>query len=215
MHTSVYNLEKIKKEINNPKISIIAVSKTFGVDKILPLLHYGHLNFGENKIQEAEKKWSKIKSQFPLVKLHMIGKLQTNKVKHAVKLFDFIHSVDNLKLANKIKSEQEKIDRKIKIFIQVNIGNENQKNGILETELNDFYNHISRDLNLDVVGLMCIPPLNNQPEKYFKIIKQLNKKFNFHNLSMGMSSDYLTAIKFGATHIRVGTKIFGIRDKTS
>jgi pyridoxal phosphate enzyme (YggS family) len=215
MHTSVYNLEKIKKEINNPKISIIAVSKTFGVDKILPLLHYGHLNFGENKIQEAEKKWSKIKSQFPLVKLHMIGKLQTNKVKHAVKLFDFIHSVDNLKLANKIKSEQEKIDRKIKIFIQVNIGNENQKNGILETELNDFYNHISRDLNLDVVGLMCIPPLNNQPEKYFRIIKQLNKKFNFHNLSMGMSSDYLTAIKFGATHIRVGTKIFGIRDKTS
>jgi len=178
-------------------------------------LHYGHLNFGENKIQEAEKKWSKIKSQFPLVKLHMIGKLQTNKVKHAVKLFDFIHSVDNLKLANKIKSEQEKIDRKIKIFIQVNIGNENQKNGILETELNDFYNHISRDLNLDVVGLMCIPPLNNQPEKYFRIIKQLNKKFNFHNLSMGMSSDYLTAIKFGATHIRVGTKIFGIRDKTS
>ena len=215
MHTSVYNLEKIKKEINNPKISIIAVSKTFGVDKILPLLHYGHLNFGENKIQEAEKKWSKIKSQFPLVKLHMIGKLQTNKVKHAVKLFDFIHSVDNLKLANKIKSEQEKIDRKIKIFIQVNIDNENQKNGILETELNDFYNHISRDLNLDVVGLMCIPPLNNQPEKYFRIIKQLNKKFNFHNLSMGMSSDYLTAIKFGATHIRVGTKIFGIRDKTS
>ena len=215
MHTSVYNLEKIKKEINNPKISIIAVSKTFGVDKILPLLHYGHLNFGENKIQEAEKKWSKIKSQFPLVKLHMIGKLQTNKVKHAVKLFDFIHSVDNLKLANKIKSEQEKIDRKIKIFIQVNIGNENQKNGILETELNDFYNHISRDLNLDVVGLMCIPPLNNQPEKYFRIIKQLNKKFNFHNLSMGMSSDYLTAIKFGATHIRIGTKIFGIRDKTS
>jgi len=215
MHTSVYNLEKIKKEINNPKISIIAVSKTFGVDKILPLLHYGHLNFGENKIQEAEKKWSRIKSQFQLVKLHMIGKLQTNKVKHAVKLFDFIHSVDNLKLANKIKSEQEKIDRKIKIFIQVNIGNENQKNGILETELNDFYNHISRDLNLDVVGLMCIPPLNNQPEKYFRIIKQLNKKFNFHNLSMGMSSDYLTAIKFGATHIRVGTKIFGIRDKTS
>ena len=212
MHDSVYNLEKIKKEINNNKIKIIVVSKNFGVNKIVPLLNYGHLDFGENKIQEAENKWIDLKNKFPLIKLHMIGKLQTNKVKFAVKIFDFIHSVDNLKLAKKIKSEQDKINRNLKLFIQVNIGNEKQKNGILETELDDFYHQITKDLKLDVIGLMCIPPINDASGKYFKTMKQLNQKFNFHKLSMGMSSDYLNAIKFGSTHVRIGTKIFGIRD---
>lgn len=212
MHDSVYNLEKIKKEINNNRIKIIVVSKNFGVDKIVPLLNYGHLDFGENKIQEAENKWIDLKNKFPLIKLHMIGKLQTNKVKFAVKIFDFIHSVDNLKLAKKIKSEQDKINRNLKLFIQVNIGNEKQKNGILETELDDFYHQIIKDLKLDVIGLMCIPPINDASGKYFKTMKQLNQKFNFHKLSMGMSSDYLNAIQFGSTHVRIGTKIFGIRD---
>jgi len=216
MNTIVDSFEKIKLKISSLKpikpVNIIAVSKTFTLDHINPLVNHGHLHFGENKVQEAIAKWSNLKKENQNLKLHMIGKLQTNKVKFAVKIFDFIHSVDNLKLAKKIKSEQDKINRNLKLFIQVNIGNEKQKNGILETELDDFYHQITKDLKLDVIGLMCIPPINDASGKYFKTMKQLNQKFNFHKLSMGMSSDYLNAIKFGSTHVRIGTKIFGIRD---
>ena len=219
MHLTVQNLVNIKAEINsnlpnqkNHKIPrIIAVSKTFSMDKITPLIEYGHLDFGENKVQEAIKKWSDIKLSKSNLKLHLIGGLQTNKVKYAVKLFDYIHSVDSEKLAKKISQEQDKQNKKVKVFIQVNIGNEDQKFGadkLLVPELC----YYCKTLDLEVVGLMCIPPLNEPSEIYFKEMSELNKKLNLKELSMGMSSDYLDAIKNSATYVRIGSNIFGERN---
>jgi len=218
MHNTVKNLIEIADEIklnlkdsnisNLPKI--IAVSKTFEIDKILPLIDYGHIDFGENKIQEAVDKWTEIKSQNKNIKLHMIGKLQTNKVKFAVKLFDYIHSVDSEKLAKKIADEQSKIDKKIKIFIQVNIGNEKQKSGINKIELEDLVSYCKK-INLDVIGLMCIPPAGEDASIYFKEINLLNNSFDFNELSMGMSSDYIEASKNSASYLRIGSNIFGKR----
>ena len=194
--------------INLPKI--IAVSKTFKIDKILPLINHGHIDFGENKIQEAVDKWTEIKSNNSNIKLHMIGKLQSNKVKFAVKLFDYIHSVDSQKLAKKIADEQKKINKRIKIFIQVNIGNEEQKSGINKTELGNLILYCKK-INLDVVGLMCIPPADEDSSTYFKGIKLLNNSFDFTELSMGMSSDFIEASKNSATYLRIGSSIFGER----
>ena len=194
--------------INLPKI--IAVSKTFKIDKILPLIDHGHTDFGENKIQEAVDKWTEIKSNNSNIKLHMIGKLQSNKVKFAVKLFDYIHSVDSQKLAKKIADEQKKINKRIKIFIQVNIGNEEQKSGINKTELGDLILYCKK-INLDVVGLMCIPPVDEDSSTYFKEIELLNNNFDFTELSMGMSSDFIEASKNFATYLRIGSSIFGER----
>ena len=181
------------------------------MDKILPLIEYGHLDFGENKVQEAIKKWSEIKLGNNNIKLHLIGGLQTNKVKLAVKLFDYIHSVDSERLAKKISDEQQKQKKKVKIFIQVNIGNEEQKYGVNKLSVSEMYSYC-KTLNLEVVGLMCIPPLNEPSEIFFKKMNELNKKLNFKELSMGMSSDYLDAIKNSATYVRIGTNIFGQRN---
>ena len=216
MHTSVQNLieiqNKIKLEFENDKSTkIIAVSKTFGVDKIKPLIDCGHLDFGENKVQEAIDKWSDLKVQNPKIKLHLIGSLQTNKVKFAVKLFDYIHSVDSNKLAKKISEEQIRNKKKIKIFIQVNIGNEIQKSGIKIEELSNLYLYCKK-LNLDVLGLMCIPPYEKESEIFFKKLNLLNKELNLPELSMGMSEDYLKAIKNNATYVRIGSLIFGKRN---
>jgi len=218
MSISVKNLLNIENEIktnlgdlnikNNTKI--IAVSKTFKLDKILPLIKHGHIDYGENKVQEAIEKWSEVKKENSKIKLHMIGKLQTNKVKFAVKLFDYIHSVDNQKLANKISEESKKINKKIKIFIQVNIGDENQKSGINKNELNNLVS-FCKDSNLDLVGLMCIPPINIDPLEYFNEMNKLNQSFGFLELSMGMSSDYLLAAQNSATFLRIGSSIFGQR----
>ena len=218
MHNTVKKLLDIQHNIkiylnklninNNPKI--IAVSKTFTIEKILPLIDHGHIDFGENKVQEALQKWTEIKNLNSKIKLHMIGKLQTNKVKFAVKIFDFIHSVDSEKLAKKISDEQLKIDRKLKIFLQVNIGDENQKAGINKNNIDQFVSYC-RYINLDLIGLMCIPPANNDPETYFEEMNKLKKKLNFIHLSMGMSSDYLLAAKHSATFLRIGSSIFGDR----
>ena len=218
MHISVQNLINIENRIksnlsdlnitNLPKI--IAVSKTFKIDNILPLIEHGHLDFGENKIQEAIEKWTEIKNKKPELKLHMIGKLQTNKVKLAVRLFDFIHSVDSEKLAKKIADEQSKIKKKIKIFIQVNIGNESQKSGIDQFATKNLI-LFCKELGLDVIGLMCIPPVNIDPSNYFKEMNKINKSFEFRELSMGMSSDYLEATRNNATFLRIGSSIFGER----
>ena len=194
---------------NTPKV--IAVSKTFNLDKILPLIDYGHLDYGENKVQEALEKWSEIKLTKRDLKLHLIGKLQTNKVKQAVKVFDYIHSVDSEKLAKKIADEEDKQGKKIKIFIQVNIGNENQKSGINKNYLSDFY-QFCKILKLDVIGLMCIPPFDEDSKKYFQEMNLLNKKLNLKELSMGMSSDYLSALDHSATYLRIGSSIFGNRN---
>jgi len=218
MHQIVQNLVNIQKEIKsnlsnqkNHKIpKIIAVSKTFGMDKILPLIEYGHLDFGENKVQEAIEKWSEIKLSNNNIKLHLIGGLQTNKVKLAVKLFDYIHSVDSERLAKKISDEQLKQNKKVRIFIQVNIGNEEQKFGVDKSSVAELHSYC-KTLNLEVVGLMCIPPLNESSEIFFKEMNELNKKLNFEELSMGMSSDYLSAIKNSATYVRIGSSIFGQR----
>ena len=198
--------------MQNQKIipKIIAVSKTFKPDHILPLIEYGHIDYGENKVQEAVEKWTEIKANNNQIKLHLIGKLQSNKVKFALKLFDFIHSLDNEKLARKISDEQKNQNLKPKLFIQVNIGNESQKNGIHIKTLGEFYNYC-KELNLNVVGLMCIPPIEHDPEMYFLRMNYLKKKFKFKELSMGMSSDYLTAIKFNTTFLRIGSGIFGQR----
>ena len=219
MHQVVQNLIYIKEEIQQtlsdlkcdkvPKI--IAVSKTFGMNKILPLIEYGHLDFGENKVQEAIVKWSEIKANKSNIKLHLIGGLQTNKVKLAVKLFDYIHSVDSEKLAKKISEEQQKQNKKIKIFIQVNIGNEKQKFGVDKSSVAELYSYC-KTLNLNVAGLMCIPPLNEPSEIFFKEMNVMNKKFDFEELSMGMSSDYLDAVKNSATFVRIGSNIFGKRN---
>ena len=209
MHTTVKNLLDIETKINK-RAKIIAVSKTFQIDKILPLLDYGHNDFGENKVQEAIDKWTDVKKKYSKLNLHMIGKLQTNKVKFAVKLFDYIHSVDSEKLARKIADEGTKINKKIKIFIQVNIGNEIQKSGIIKNELSNLVS-ICKSINLDLIGLMCIPPENLDPTNYFKEMNALNKSFGFSELSMGMSGDYLKAVENSATFIRIGSSIFGSR----
>ena len=193
---------------NHPKI--IAVSKTFKIDKILPLIEHGHINYGENKVQEAVEKWAEVKKNNSELKLHMIGKLQTNKVKHAVQIFDYIHSVDSQKLAKKIADEQNKINKKIKIFLQVNIGNEDQKSGINISQVSQLASYC-KELGLDLIGLMCIPPINLNPESYFEEMNKLNKNLGFKELSMGMSSDYLTAVKYLSTYVRVGSSIFGQR----
>ena len=179
---------------------------------IEPLLKFGHCHFGENKVQEANEKWNDQKLKYKDLKLHMIGKLQSNKVKLAVKLFEYIHSVDSFKLARKISEEQKKINKILKIFIQVNIDNENQKSGVLKSDLKNLYIHIKKELNLDIIGLMCIPPINAKPNDIFKIMKDLNDELNLKELSMGMSSDYLNAVNFGSTFIRIGSKIFGSRN---
>ena len=218
MHNTVKNLleieNRIKVYLNEINIAnypnIIAVSKTFKIDKILPLIKHGHTNFGENKVQEAVEKWSEIKKVNPEIKLHMIGRLQTNKVKFAVQLFDFIHSVDSEKLAKKIADEQNKLNKKIKIFLQINIGNENQKSGLNKQDINQLVSYC-KEIGLDLLGLMCIPPANIKPEKYFEEMDSLNKAYSFKELSMGMSSDFLIAVKHESTFIRVGSSIFGQR----
>jgi len=215
MHNSVKNLiyieDIIKSKVNHDKLpKIIAVSKTFSIENILPLIKHGHLHFGENKVQEALDKWSEIKNDNNKIKLHFIGRLQTNKVKFALKIFDYIHSLDSEKLANKIADEQAKQGKKPKILIQVNIGNEDQKSGINKKDLKDFYK-FCKNLNLDIIGTMCIPPNDCNTEKYFSEMNHINKELNFKELSMGMSGDYLEAIKNNATYVRVGSKIFGSR----
>ena len=202
-----FHLEKLKID-KNPKI--VAVSKTFKIDKILPLVDYGHTDFGENKVQEALEKWAEIKKVNSKIKLHMIGKLQTNKVKFAVQIFDFIHSVDSEKLAKKIKDEQIKINKKIKIFLQVNIGEENQKSGINKHDVLKLAS-FCKEISLDVIGLMCIPPLNFDPENFFKEMRILNRTLGFSELSMGMSSDFMLAAKHSSTYVRIGSSIFGQR----
>ena len=216
MHKSINNLVSIESELkaklhNLDKIKIIAVSKTFALDNILPLINHGQIHFGENKVQEAVEKWTNIKKNFPKIKLHMIGKLQTNKVKFVVPLFDYIHSLDKLKLAKKISEEQIKYKKKLKIFIQINIANEEQKSGIQPNELKNFYHVCVNDLRLDVVGLMCIPPNDNKNNIYFSEMKKLKLKIGVKELSMGMSQDYLEALENDATYIRIGSKIFGSR----
>jgi pyridoxal phosphate enzyme (YggS family) len=216
MHSSISNLEFIKKEIirsntNHEKINIIAVSKTFKLNQIKPLIDYGHTHFGENKIQESIDKWSEIKKNMNNLKLHFIGKLQTNKVKYVIPLFDYIHSLDSIKLAEKIYNQQNKINFKPKIFVQVNIGAEQQKSGVLINDLEIFLKDCKKHFNLNIIGLMCIPPIGNSSEKYFKEMQQLNKIYNFDDLSMGMSSDYLDAVKYGSSYVRIGSKIFGNR----
>ena len=219
MHNSVQNLINtkniIKSKLDDLKINklpkIIAVSKTFKIDKILPLVEYGHLDYGENKVQEALDKWSDIKEKNKNIKLHLIGKLQTNKVKFALKVFDYIHSLDSEKLANKIAEEQIKQGKRLKLFIQVNIGNEDQKLGINKEKLADFYKFCI-NLNLDIIGTMCIPPNNENTGNYFLEMNRINTELNFKDLSMGMSGDYLEAVKNNATYVRIGSKIFGNRD---
>ena len=215
MHNTIKNLiyieELIKSKVNHDELpKIIAVSKTFPIENILPLIDHGHLHYGENKVQEALDKWIDIKNVNNNIKLHLIGRLQSNKVKFALKIFDYIHSLDSEKLATKIADEQTNQGKKPKIFIQVNIGNEDQKSGIKKERLGNFYK-FCKNLNLDIIGTMCIPPNDDNTEKYFFEMSKINQELNFKELSMGMSEDYLEAIKNNATYIRVGSKIFGSR----
>jgi pyridoxal phosphate enzyme (YggS family) len=217
LHQSINNLVSIQNtlkienlELN--RIKIIAVSKTFPIDEILPLINHGQIHFGENKVQEAIEKWQEIKQDFKHLQLHMIGKLQSNKVKFVVPLFDYIHSLDSLKLAKKIAEEQNKVKKRLKIFIQINIGNEEQKSGIDEGDLEEFYKKCVNELELNIVGLMCLPPKNNNTKEYFIKMKNLAQKINVKELSMGMSNDYLDAAKRGATYLRIGSKVFGNRN---
>ena len=221
MHHTESNLieiqNKIKSKIDNLNLpsykpKIIAVSKTFSEQDITPLLNYGHNDFGENKVQEAKIKWVKLKNNFKNVKLHMLGKLQTNKVKHAVEIFDYIHSLDNLKLASKLSHEVKKKNKDIKIFIQVNLGGEKQKSGIEPSEVELFYKNCL-SLDLKIVGTMCIPPDNEDPKFFFNELSKLNQKLNLNELSMGMTNDYLVALEYNATFLRIGSGIFGERTK--
>ena len=219
MHITIKNLLKINDNIkeklllnNNTSKStkIIAVSKTFKIDHIKPLIEYGHIHFGENKVQEAQEKWTEVKKKNSNIQLHLIGRLQTNKVKFAVKLFDYIHSLDSKKLADKISIQQKEQNLSKKFFIQVNIGDENQKSGIPIRDTLNFYNYCKK-LNLNIIGLMCIPPFNEDSSKYFKKMNELNNELNLKEISMGMSSDYLNAIEYGSTFVRIGSSIFGER----
>ena len=216
MHKTIKNLEDINRELKleikeNSLPVVIAVSKTFPDSEIVPLIEYGHNHFGENKVQEALNKWTNLKVKYPNVKLHLIGKLQTNKVKFAINLFDFIHSVDNEKLAKKISEEQKKQNKKVKLFIQVNIGDEDQKSGVFKKDLKNLYNYC-QNLELEVMGLMCIPPLEKDANLYFKEMKKMNDELKLKDLSMGMTSDYIDAVKNSATYLRIGSKIFGLRN---
>ena len=220
MHQTVKNLLNINNQIktkiselkyNNYSAEIVAVSKTFPISHILPLIDYGHIHFGENKVQEATEKWSEIKIKHKDIKLHMVGRLQTNKVKMALKIFDFIHSLDNLKLAKRISEEQEKYDVKPKLFIQVNIGNENQKSGISIQNLQDFFSECKK-LDLNIIGTMCLPPLDKDPTTFFSQMLQMNNELKLKELSMGMSEDYLNAVEYYSTYLRIGSKIFGSRN---
>ena len=219
MHSTVKNIIQIQEEIkgkiqelkySNYKPEIIAVSKTFPIEHISHLISHGHLNFGENKVQEAVEKWTNIKEKNKNIKIHMIGKLQTNKVKNAVKIFDYIHSVDSLKLIKKISTEQANIQKKIKIFIQVNIGAESQKSGVNVNQVKETYNFCKAN-NLEVIGLMCLPPFESNSERYFSELKEINDQMGFKEISMGMSHDYLEAVKLKSTYLRIGSKIFGAR----
>ena len=214
------NLQFVQNKINeiinkkqlksNPQV--IVVTKTFSSNSILPLLEYGHIHYAENKIQEAEEKWFKNKKKYKDVRLHMVGKLQTNKVKKALELFDYIHSLDSEKLASKISQYQNELNKKIKLFIQINLANEKQKSGLLLDNLNEFYNYCVNDLSLDVVGLMCLPPIDSNPVKYFKLLKKCSDNLNLKELSMGMSSDFQDAVICGSTFLRLGTLIMGKRN---
>ena len=221
MHYTQSNLiqinKKIKDKINELSISeynpkVIAVSKTFAEEDIMPLIEYGHCEFGENKVQEAQKKWPILKEKNQNLKLHMLGKLQTNKVKNALEIFDYLHSLDSLKLANKISKEMGKNSKKIKIFIQINLGGEKQKSGIEPSDLEEFYKQCL-ELKLDIIGTMCIPPENQDPRSFFKDLFQLNQKINLPEISMGMTNDYLDALEYNSTYLRIGTAIFGKRLK--
>ena len=215
MSTIIDRFEKIKSKItslkSNKPVNIIAVSKTFSLDYIKPLINYGHLHFGENKVQEATAKWSEEKKVNKNLKLHMIGKLQSNKAKDAVKLFNYIHSVDNQKLADTLSKHQKNLNKSLDYFIQVNMGNESQKSGITISELDPFYNYCVNDIDLNIIGLMVIPPVDQSAEKYFKSLYELNKSLALENLSMGMSADYIEAIKNGSNFVRIGSSIFGSR----
>lgn len=215
MNTIVDSLEKIKLKISSLKpvkpVKIIAVSKTFSLDYIKPLVNHGHLDFGENKVQEATAKWLGLKKENPNLKLHMIGKLQSNKAKDAVKLFDYIHSVDNQKLADALSKHQVNLNKNLNYFIQVNIGNEIQKSGIPVGDLESFYNYCINEIKLNILGLMIIPPLQENAEKYFKSLSELNKSLALKHTSMGMSADYIEAVKHGSTFVRIGSSIFGSR----
>ena len=212
MISIVQNFEKIKSIINDDNVKIIAVSKTFSYEYIKPLVDYGHVHFGENKIQEAQIKWTEIKKKQPSIKLHMIGKLQSNKAKDAVNLFDYIHSVDNLKLAKLLAQYQNDINKKLSYFIQVNIGHELQKSGIVPDGLEDFFHHCTKNLKLNIIGLMAIPPNDNKESFYFQNLMELNQSLHLKDLSMGMSGDFQEAIKYKSTFVRIGSSIFGNRD---
>tara|TARA_B100000424_G_scaffold227911_1_gene188885 strand:- start:514 stop:1176 length:663 start_codon:yes stop_codon:yes gene_type:complete len=220
MHNQRDKLLEINKEIHNkikelnflnynPKV--IAVSKTFSIDKIQPLIDMGHSDFGENRVQEAYEKWNNVKNE--KIKLHLIGKLQTNKVKIALNIFDYIHSLDSEKLANKISDEQKKNNKKLKYFIQINLGQETQKSGINKNEVESFFKYCTEKLSLNVIGTMCLPPFGENPDPYFSELKEINKSLNLRDLSMGMSDDYLNALKYGSTYLRIGSKIFGKRNQ--
>ena len=215
MNTIIERLDKIKLNIVEAKpvqtVNIIAVSKTFPLEDIKPLIDHGHQHFGENKVQEAKSKWSQTKKEYENIKLHMIGKLQSNKAKDAVKLFDYIHSLDNQKLADNLAKFQNNLNKRLKYFIQVNIGNEIQKSGIPVGELDSFYNYCKNDINLDILGLKVIPPNDDNSNKYFKSLCELNKSLALRELSMGMSADYIEAINQGSTFVRLGSSIFGKR----
>ena len=211
MNLIINNFENIKSLINNSNVKIIAVSKTFSYDHIRPLIDHGHLHFGENKVQEAQMKWTEVKKKNPDLNLHMIGKLQSNKAKEAVKLFDYIHSLDNQKLANILARQENIIGRKLKYFIQVNIGNEKQKAGIGIDLLDDFYYYCVKELKISVIGLMAIPPNEAKSDDYFKKLLELNKLLGLEELSMGMSLDFKTALNYESTFVRIGSSIFGSR----
>ena len=220
MHNNVKRLNFVKNKVKeildkkqlktNPQI--IAVTKTFPLSQITPLLEVGHIHFGENKVQEAEAKWLQLKNEYKNLQLHMLGKLQTNKAKKAVNLFNYIHSLDNTKLAEKISQFEKELNKKIKLFIQVNIAEENQKTGIVLNDLNTFYKYCTQDLSLNIIGLMCLPPTDSKSQEYFQILRKKSEKLNLNNLSMGMSTDYEDAILYGSTYIRIGTAIFGKRN---
>ena len=215
MNIIIERFEKIKSKISSLKqvkpVNIIAVSKTFSLDYIQPLIDHGHIHFGENKVQETLSKWSEQKKINNSLKLHMIGKLQSNKAKDAVKIFDYIHSVDNQKLADILAKSQINLNKNLKYFIQVNIGNEIQKSGIPVNELDDFYNYCVKEINLNILGLMVIPPIDESAQKYFKLLNELNKSLSLENLTMGMSADYIDAVKYGSNFVRIGSSIFGSR----
>ena len=219
MHINVKRLNFVKnkvKEIYQKKQlktapQIIAVTKTFSLNEINPLIENGHIHFGENKIQETESKWENVRLKYQNLQLHMLGKLQTNKAKKAVKLFDFIHSLDNAKLAQKLNQFENELNKKIKLFIQVNVGDENQKNGIMISDLKNFYNYCTKELSLNVIGLMCLPPIDQDSQKYFELLKKNSELLQLKNLSMGMRADYEQAILCGSTHLRIGSAIFGER----